>query len=303
MASLHIRTRPIIYICHLYGMGHCFCDRFSMFNYILILINLTNATYVYFSIYKKISAASDMYDLSTIMVVVRLHFRFLTPMIMIICLNVNKAVILCSIETLDHLIPSIRNISLKPFLLHFVGWIFITLAAEFLQILAFHVRTNFEYFLSLKLFVIFVFSNIWIVTPVLQYMYLMSMIFYGIRNINENITAIQMWKIHRSQWKELQHLAMHLTKSVFGEIIIIFIGFTIMDITFFCFAIYLSWKFNYVYEEFGYIVMILVRAGLVIQLFRTCHYCNIEVIKIKIIHIVYKSIITLMTVSDNIIIT
>lgn len=276
--------KPIIYIFHLYGMGYCVCNRFWITNCALVLINLMSAVYVYFGTYVMvITTATNIYDLSTIMSVVRLHFRFLTPIIMIIYYNFYKTEILNAIKDFDHLVPSVKNISLQPYLLQFIGWISMTLMAEFLQLLIFNMRTNFKYCVSFKLFFLFVFSNIWIITPVLQYIFLIQIILYGIRNINENVMTIQMWKTFRPQWKKLQHVANHLTKSVFGEIIMVFIGLTIMDITFFCFTSYLAWKEERVFEVLTYIIIILVRSSLIIQLFRTCHHCKMEVIIIKII--------------------
>lgn len=299
MITLHNRIKPIIHFCNFFGMGYGFYGRFWIINCIILLINLINIVYTYHNVYIYITAnMSEMYDLSTIMSVIRIHFHFITPILMFILFNINNTAVINYIEAFDNLVPSIQDISLKPYLLHFVGWIATTLIMEILQIIIYYVRINFIFF-DTGLFTQFVSSNIWIITPILLYMFLTSIIFHGIRNINNKITTINAWKTYRLQWKELHCIAICLTKSVFGEIIIIFIGFTIIDITFFCWTLYLSWKNKQIIEMFGYTAIILVRAGLIFQLFYTCQHCKQEVSIIIIEIIQYKNNLDIATTNQH----
>ncbi|KAL5236293.1 hypothetical protein ACI65C_003703 [Semiaphis heraclei] len=219
---------------------------------------------------------SGIFDLSTLTSVVRLQIRFLAHPLMIILLCAQKTTIMNYISDFDHLVLRINDVSLKPYMIHFFGWLSTTLVSELIQLMAFHYRTDFIFF-NIFSTVQFVISNVWLVTPVLMYIFLISLVSHGIREINNDITSMRTWRTHSQKWKELQHVAIVLTNSVFGKIIIIFIMFTIMELTFFCFAVYLCWRANHHNELFAYFINMFVRAGLMFQLFRTSHSCKMKV--------------------------
>jgi len=279
MQPLHSRVKPMMYFCHLYGMG-LNCDGIRIVYFLFIFLNMSVSIYIYYEIFIYVQTQlSEMFDLSTITSVVRLHIRFLAHPLMILLLCVKKTAIMNYIRDFDDLVYGINDVSLKPHMIHFFGWLSTTLVAELLQIMTFHYRTDLIFF-SITATVEFVISNVWLVTPVLMYIFLISLVSHGIREINNDITSIRVWKTHRLKWKELQQVGIVLTNSVFGNIIIIFIMFTIMELTFFCFMIYLSWRSNYPNEMVAYFIILFVRAGLMFQLFRTSHSCKIEVNKL-----------------------
>lgn len=222
---------------------------------------------------------SEMFNLSTLTSVVRLHIRFLAHPLMILLLCANMTTIMNYISDFDDLVLRINNVSLKPYMIHFFGWLSTTLVTELIQLMTFHYRVNFRFF---KIYTTaqFVISNVWLVTPVLMYIFLISLVSHGIQEINNNITSMRAWRTHSQKWKKLQHVAIVLTNSVFGKIIIIFIMFTIMELTFFCFAVYLSWRANNSSELVAYIINLFVRAGMMFQLFRISHSCKMEVNKL-----------------------
>ncbi|XP_029345923.1 uncharacterized protein LOC115034182 [Acyrthosiphon pisum] len=275
MKPLHSRIKPLIHFCHLFGMGFC-CDDFQIVYFLFIFINLSVSIYIYYEMYIYVQThLSEMFDLSTITSVVRLHIRFLAHPLMIVLLCVKKTTIMNYISGFDGLVHRINDVSLKPYMIHFFGWLSTILVAELIQIMSFHHRTNLKFF-TISATAQYVISNVWLVTPVLMYIFLISLISHGIREINNEITSIRAWRTHSLKWKELQHVGIVLTNSVFGKIIIIFIMFTIIELTFFCFTIYLSWRRNHHNEIVAYFIILFVRAGLMFQLFRTSHSCKIE---------------------------
>lgn len=276
MKTLHVRMKPMMYFCHLYGMGFCH-DNFQIINSILIFINVSASIYIHYEMFIFVQThLPSMFDLSTITSVIRLHIRFLAHPLMIVLLCVKKTTIQNYISDVDSLILRINTILLKPYMIHFFGWLVITLIAEFIQIMAFHYRTDLKMFSILSVFE-FVFSNVWIVTPVLIYIFLISLISQGIDEINNEITSIREWRTHSLKWKQLQYLGIVLTKIVFGKIIIIFIIYSIMELTFLFYVTYLSWINNYHNEIVGYIIILFVRAGLMFHLFRTTQICKLKV--------------------------
>lgn len=278
MKTLHVRMKPMMYFCHLYGMGFC-RDNFQIIYSILIFINISASICIHYQTFIFVQThLSSMFDLSTITSVIRLHIRFLAHPLMIVLLCIKKTTILNYLSDFDSLILRINTISLKPYMIHFFGWLVITLIAEFIQIMAFHYRTDLKMFSILSVFE-FVFSNVWIITPVLIYIFLISLISQGIHEINNDITSIREWRTHSLKWKQLQNVGIVLTNIVFGKIIIIFIMYTIMDLTFFFYATYLSWINNYPNEIVGYTIILFVRAGLMFHLFRTTQICKLKVNK------------------------
>jgi len=279
MKPLRDRIKPLIHFCLLFGMEFC-CNDFQIVFFLLIFINMSVSIYIYYVMFVYVQTQlSEMFDLSTITSVVRLHIRFLAHPLMIGLLYAKKTTIMNYISDFDDLVHRINDVSLKPYMINFFGWLSTILVAEFIQIMAFHHRTNLRFF-TISATAQFVISNVWLVTPVLMYIFLISLVSHGIREMNNDITSIRAWRTHILKWKELQHVGIVLTNSVFGKIIIIFIMFTIMELTFFCFAIFLCWKRKYPNEICAYLIILFVRAGLMFQLFRTSHKCKIEVNKL-----------------------
>jgi len=271
--------KPMMYFCHLYGMGFCY-DDFPIIYYLFVFVNMSASIYICYGVLIFVKThMSGIFDLSTLTSVVRLNIRFLAHPSMIVLLCAKKTTIMNYISDFDKLVLRINAVSLKPHLIHFFGWLSTTLVSELIQLMTFHYSTDFIFFNILPT-VQFVISNVWLVTPVLMHIFLISLVSHGIREINNDITSMRTWRMHSQKWKELQHVAIVLTNSVFGTIIIIFIMFTIMELTFFCFAVYLSWRANHSNELFAYLINMFVRAGLMFQLFRTSHCCKIEVNKL-----------------------
>ncbi|KAL4107658.1 hypothetical protein QTP88_017968 [Uroleucon formosanum] len=166
-----------------------------------------------------------MFDLSTITSVVRLHIRFLAHPLMIVFLFVKKTIIMNYIRNFDDIVYRINDVSLKPYMIHFFSWLSIILVAEFLQLMTFHHRRNLRYF-TISATAQFVLSNVWLVTPVLMYIFLISLVSYSIREIND-ITSIRAWKTHCLKWKELQHAGIKQMKRT--QILLNGAGITILS--------------------------------------------------------------------------
>lgn len=272
--TLYERVARAMCVCHVFGVGY---SRFRYAYILLVVTNLSASVWLYFTVINFVLIEmQQMYDPAIIMSVVRTHFRMLTPPFMIVYLSLNKTAILDHVHAFDRIVPSLRDLSLTPYAVHFFGWLIAILAAESLQLAAYYIRIRFVNFYAPR-DVKFVLSNTCMVTPILHHMFLMSVIRYGFRDINAKVTSIGDWITFRSRWKELRRTAIHLTNTVFGEMIIVFIMFTVFDMIFFIFLSYNTYRSGMTTETNMYVMMVLARAGLMFQLFRTCRNCKIEV--------------------------
>lgn len=279
MTTLYRRMRPLMYFCYLYGMG--LCRKSSRILYVVymssVCVNVSVSLYTYRKVYYFMQTQMpEMFDVSTIMSVVRVNSRFLVSSLTILFMSANNAAILDCVDAIDRLDLSVRRVSLKPFVLRFVGWLTATIIADFLQLIVFLIRTEFQFF-SAPVFTMLVISNAWIITPVLFYMLVVSIVRHEACDINGNVTSIGAWKVYRPKWKRLLCIAIGLTESQFGVMIIVFIIWTILEITFFCYALYLSWRMSLALEIYAYTVIMITRGSLTFQLFRECHNCKTQV--------------------------
>lgn len=272
--TLYERVARAICVCHVFGVGY---SRFRSAYILLMVGNLSASVWLYFTVINHLLRDMDqMHDPTVIVSVVRTQFRMMTPPFMIVYLSLNKTAILDHVHAFDHIVPSLRDLSLTPYAVHFFGWLTAVLAAESLQLVTFYIRTRFYQFYALR-DIKFVLSNTVLVTPILHHIFLMSVIRYGFRDINAKVTSIEEWITYRSRWKELRRTAIHLTNTVFGEMIIVFIILTVLEVIFFIFLSYNTYRSGIITETLTYVMMVFARAGLMFQLFRTCRNCKIEV--------------------------
>jgi len=152
------------------------------------------------------------------------------------------------------------------------------MVAEFVHLMAFNVRTRFEFMLWDGM-LWYVSTDVWISVAVLLYTFLMSAVHRGIRDVNDSVTSVRAWTARRTRWKELRLVSVRLTDTVFGTIIITFITFTMADITFFVYLVYHTYRNHYTAEMVAYILIIVARASMAMLLFRTCRKCKVEVLR------------------------
>lgn len=265
-----------MYFCQLYGMGCC-RDKFPTAHRLLTLVSLSASVYVYYKLVTYVGETMpNMVDLSTVMSAARLNVRGLVHPLMIVFFDAHRGHVLDFVAALDDLVPSTRHAPLRPFAARFVGWLTATLAAELLQLLVFFHRIGFENFSALPAAML-VLSNLWIVTPVLVHVQLVSLALRGVRDVNGRITSFGSWRVYRHRWTRLQYAAVRLTDTAFGAIIVMFVVFVITDLTFFTFVAHMCWKNDLPVELASYVLIMFVRAALTFQLFRTCHRCKAEV--------------------------
>lgn len=274
-------------------MGCC-REEFPTTHRLLTLANLSASVYVYYNVITLVGdTMPDMFDLHTVMSAVRLNARGLVQSLMIAFFEAHRGHVLDFVAALDDLVPSAARLSLLPFAARFFGWLTATLAAELLQLLAYFYRADFDGFTVISTSQ-FVLSNVWIVTPVLVHMTLVSLACRGVRDINGRITSFDSWRAHRHRWTRLQWAVTRLTDTAFGAIIVAYVVFIITDLTFFAFIASLSWTNGYPVEVATYVLLMSVRAALTFQLFRTCHRCKTEV-NIMITYVLANTIADALT--------
>lgn len=280
MATLRDRLRPMAYLCHAYGMGYCRDGGFraaGAVHYTSIAFNLWASAYTYYDVHVfAFNNLVMMHDLTTVVSVARLLFRFAAPVAMIASLAANGGAAVAAVESLDRLVPSVRGAPLTAHAYRFAAWMAAAMIAELLQILVFHVRTDFA-FSSARVTAQFVFTNVWLVTPVLVHTFLMTLVRCGVRDINAAVDTTAAWRARCADWKELRRLGAELTNRTFGVIIVVSMVCTIAEMSFFCFAVYLAWREQSVSEISCYALIMAVRSGFTLYLFRTCHECKAEV--------------------------
>lgn len=274
--TMYVRIKPAMHLCHLYGMGHL--SGALRFAYApMVVANITATILIYYYVITSFRARMPgAFSTDLITSVARLNAKFLAPPLMIASMCWHRAAVLDCLCALDDLVPSARHYPLTPAGIHFACWLTATLATELGQLMAFHIRTGYIVYSSFATMQ-FVLSNVWPVTAVLIYTFLVETIRHGFRDVNGELTTMGQWSARRSTWQALHKAAMHLTDTVFGPIIVTFITFTIWEMAFFGYVAYLTFVNNMFSETAAYTTMMIVRSGLMVHLFRTCQHCKAEV--------------------------
>lgn len=274
--TLYDRIRPAMHLCHLYGMGYC--DGALRFAYLpLVIANLAATMLMFWDTASFIRAwMPNAYHTNLITSVARLNAKFLAPPFMIASMCWNRATVLDCLQALEDLVPLALREPLTPAAGRFVFWLMATLAAEIAQLLAFHVRTEFAVFFVWS-FTQFVLSNIWPVTAVLIYTFLVDAVNCGVRDVNDSLVTMSTWRARRTTWQVLHRMVMHLTGTVFGPMIIAFVALTISDTVFLGYVTYVTFISNMIPETITYAAMMIIRIGLMTHLCQTCQRCKTEV--------------------------
>ncbi|VVC31901.1 Hypothetical protein CINCED_3A004912 [Cinara cedri] len=285
MASRLLRERinPAIHFCRLFGLGLLHSDSIAtrIVDMFLLFVNFVVCLYSYFHITSLVSEKMpDIWDITTVVSVIRLYIRIFSTPLIIILSQFQKRTLTRIICEFDNIVPgSIEPAFLWSFVFYSVVWLLGNIVGECLTMVAFHVRTKFEYFSFKDVFLIVIF-NFWMFVPLLQYLFMIKAIRLGVQNINDSITSMEQWKLLRLKWKELGRLSIHLTSNVVGEIILTYMVCKIADIIFFIFLIYF-----YGYKEGSKLVMSLFLINVclevvgVFELFRQCNICKLELLK------------------------
>lgn len=286
MAKLHERINFALNCCRIFSVGFQFNNsKIALVVDILSLsLNLSISVYGYCYVISFIQKRmTNLWDITTVMSVIKVYTYLLTPPIMIIMIQLHKKNLTNFIYKFDEIIPSVKNASLRPFLRYSVILLSLSIIFEVMSYSLFHMSTNFQFFSMFDYLLIFIY-NFWSVVPLLQYIFFIRIIHHGIENINNQITSISVWRECRDHWKELRFIAVHVAKHEYGVIIVVFVTHTITEIVFDLFALYfLGYKRSDDISLYYLVITIntlnaLFSAFMMFEIFRISQNCKFEVL-------------------------
>lgn len=273
---------PAMNFCRVFGLGLLNSDTAASHavDALLLTVNFAVSVYGYVHITSLVSTRmSDLWDITTVVSVTRLHIRILAPPVILVLSQFNK-------RTLTETLGEFGDTSggrayVRSSVRYSVAWLLANIAGECLTMGAFHVRTNFAYFATVDIFLIVVF-NFWMTIPIHQYLFVIKTVRLAVRDINGRVASIERWKQLRYRWKELRRLAIDLTRDVFGPVIVMYAVCKIADVIFFVFLIYFyGYKLKNVLITIFLVINVSLETAGIFELFRQCNNCKLEVIFTK----------------------
>lgn len=282
--ALWKRINPAIYFCRVFGLGLLNSDTALSHaaDAFLLSANFATSVYGYIHITSLVSKRmSDLWDITTVVSVIRLHIRIFTPPFILVLSQFNKRTLTETLGKFDDIVPAGERAFVRSSVRYSVAWLLANIAGECLTVAAFHIRTKFAYF-AIADFLLIVVYNFWMTIPIHQYLFVIKTVRLGVRYINDRIASMERWKLLRYEWKELRRLAVDLTGDLFGPVIVMYMVCKIADVIFFIFLIY-----YYGYKDKNELVtsFFVINVGLeiigIFELFRQCNNCKLEVIFTK----------------------
>jgi len=280
MRGLPALVNPAVNVCRLFGFGLWYGDAYTMYFYdaFLLSINFALSVYSYFHVTALVSKSMpEMWDITTVLSVIRLHIRICMPPLMVILSQFHKHTLTDILHKLDDLLSPIEISYLRSFMWYSVRWLLINIIGEWITITAFQIRTNFM-LLMIEDYILIIVFNCWLFIPIFHYIFIVKTVQLGMRKINERTSTIREWKESRQKWKELQCLVINLTNSEIGDIIIAHVMCRIADITFFTFLVYFyGYKSESKLSIIIFVVNVVIGVFWLFELFRQCQNCKQEV--------------------------
>lgn len=270
--------------CRLFAFGFL-VDRsaFALATDTLILtINFSLSVYGYSYVMAiRRQQLPGIWDLTTVMTVIKLHAYMLTPQITMVAWQFKRRAVTDLIYELDEIVSSIRTAAPKSSSSYTAVCIFLSIVVKFLTFGVLQLESSFKYFTSFDIFMV-VFYNVWFIVPRLHYLSLMETIRQAVREINDRISGVGNWKTYRSRWKELSRIATHLARTEFGVMVVTFIVYAIVHIVFYLFMIYfVAFKSVNVISKHVHVVFLLINIAFncfwLFEVFRSSHNCRLEV--------------------------
>ncbi|XP_050525851.1 uncharacterized protein LOC126896800 [Daktulosphaira vitifoliae] len=276
------RIKHVSTLCHIFGAGfRCYDSKKAFLLYWTLYIGI-----VFFNIlayYRGIIRISVVFvnrlDIMSIINVICIHIRILTPLVMVCSkLLADNEVLISTIRSIDDLIPTLQNTSLFSYAWYFYCWIILHVITEVSQLFFFWSAVNFKYINCVDA-ILGTILNVVICIPIVQYNMIMLLIGRGIREINNDITSIRKWKPYRAKWKELKNKAQHITHYVYNMSIVIFVIYTMSDI--FCFGYTFTVLVDYNKKKLiiCFFITFFMRLGFCVELFRVANICKYEILR------------------------
>lgn len=280
MTKLYDSLNSAIIFCRIFGLG--LWNNYTWIAYFndifLLLLNLVVGIYGFIQItYYIFNHMPKMWNITTIVSVIRVYINMIGPPLVILFAQFKKRALTDILEKIDNLVPWIGRDFLRSFMRYSVKWLLVNMSTEIIIITMFNFNTNFDLF-AIKDYLLIAVYNMWLVIPLLQYVFVIKTVDLGVWEINRRINSIEDWIIIRKKWKALRHLVIDLTKNVVGDIIIIHFTNKIADIVFFIFSLYFYGIKRYsLFVIVTDIYNIIIGALWMFELFRQCQNCKQQV--------------------------
>lgn len=278
---LHESLSSAMIFCRLFGLG--LLHNYTAFAYfkdtILLAVNLIVAVYGYRHVTYFISIEmQEIWNITAVVSVVRVYIHMIIPPLLVFLVQFKKRALTNIINQIDDLLPQIETDFLRSFRWYCVKWLLLKALTEMIALVELHIKTRHFNLSSINDYLLVLILNIWLLVPLFQYIFIIKTVHLGVCEINHRIISIKEWTIYRQKWKELTYLVIHLTKNVFGDIIILHIGNVIINIIFFIFSLYYyGYKRNSLFVMCSHSTNILVIVFWLFELFRQCENCKKEV--------------------------
>lgn len=280
MKRLHELINPSVNFCRMFGLGLLYSKEYIKYLYdaFLLLINIFVFVYCYFHVTSFISTEmNELWNITTVISVIRLYISLLAPPLMVLLSQFKKQTLTKILNELDKLVPSIDIVFLRSYLWYSVKWLLLNIIGDIVAFTTFILRTNFQT-VYIKDFILISISNCWLYIPIFQYLFIIKTIHFGMQKINIEIHSMGDWKLFREKWKDLRFLAIHLTNSVYGEIILLHIICHLAGIIFILFVCYFhGYKPDNNIVTFLLIVKAIIGVIWLFELFKQCQNCKFEV--------------------------
>ncbi|XP_060875894.1 uncharacterized protein LOC132949132 [Metopolophium dirhodum] len=222
-----------------------------------------------------------VWDITTVMSVVKVYTYLLTPPLMLIMWQYNKRSLSDVVRKLDHAMTetAVETAPLAWFAWYSTAWLFMSVLTEYSVYTMFHVDTNFAYFTTTEYAMIAVY-NVWSKVPLLMYTFLMYTIRTAIQDINGRLTTVAEWRTYRGRWDDLRRAAVHLARHQFGVTIVAFVVCTIAEIVFYAFILYFfGYNHKNVPQILIYFINALFSTAWMFEVIRMTKNCKLELLK------------------------
>ncbi|CAI6362234.1 unnamed protein product [Macrosiphum euphorbiae] len=222
-----------------------------------------------------------VWDITTVMSVVKVYTYLLTPPLMLIMWQCNKRSLSDVVRKLDHAMTetAVETSHLAQFAWYSAAWLLMSVLTEYAVYTMFHVDTNFAYFTMTEYGMIAVY-NVWSKVPLLMYTFLMDTIRTAIRDINGRLTTVAEWRTYRGRWDDLRRAAVHLARYQFGVTIVAFVVCTIAEIVFYAFILYyFGYNHKNLWRILIYFINALFSAAWMFEVIRMTKNCKLELLK------------------------
>ncbi|KAL5236296.1 hypothetical protein ACI65C_003706 [Semiaphis heraclei] len=246
---------------------------------LIVLANLSYSAYAYNYVMSIVQQRMPFkLEITTFMNVVKLQTYLLTPPVMLIMWQYHKRSLSDALRDLSNaMIETAAAMSLAPFAWYSIAWLCMSLVIEYFIYTLFHIDTDFVYF-TVTDYVMMTVYNVWFKVPLLMYVFLMDTIRMSARDINSRLTTVSEWRTYRGRWDDLRQMAVHMARHQFGVTIVAFMVYSIAEIVFSVFMVYLySYSQKNTLKIIIYSIKAFFSTAWMFEIIRMSKNCKLEV--------------------------